>query len=41
MVEEKCKKVVYLVPMTSMVDMVGKQREYVGRNEITQIDVTE
>lgn len=37
MVEEKCKKVVYLVPMA---DMVGKQREYVGRNEITEIDVT-
>jgi hypothetical protein len=41
MAEEKCRKVVYLVPMTSMADMVGKQREYVGINEITQIDVIE
>jgi len=29
MAEEKCRKVVYLVPMTSMADVAGKQREYV------------
>jgi len=28
MAEEKCRKVVYLVPMTSMADMVGKLRDY-------------
>jgi len=27
--------------MTSMADMVGKQRDYEGINEITQIDVIE